>query len=453
MAQRERKRPGIAGLFDEQTERARRDRPGGDAARLEALAALSMGDDGDAAELDAARAAAYLDDAMSADDRAAFELALARSADLREQLAGFAATRAAAAEAGAAMPAEYEAAFDAVPAPPRAAPAAAPSPAAATAKPGWLAGLLPSRRWAYATVPVLLVAVVLAVIGPDLYREARGPAPREPAVAGAVGGATMAARPPQETKERLAEEARRAEAQRQIEAQRQTEKARRRAETEGRQAQSQPQTGGAGAGRSFVRRDAERPAPSAPEMAKRREFRAAEPKPETSAGATPGPKAKSRAPEPPAKVAEKDAKRAPAQPAKPATPGSGPALAETVVPVSAELRAALLALAAQKDKTAARARSSGAVGGLTTGAKGEAERKAAEAPAALADTQGRYMAVLDRALGGGCPGGGACCRPRTIDPALVKALRAGGAGPAEIQVTYYAGGACRLGLPPAAPAR
>jgi hypothetical protein len=409
MAHRERKRPDIAGLFDEKDGPARRDRPGGDAARLEALAALEMSD-AEATELDAGRAAAYLDDALTAEDRAAFEAELARSADLREQLAGFAAARAAATDGDAAMPAELAADFDAVPAP-----AGGPdrkAEAVPAKKASWLAALVPSRRWAYAMVPALLVAVVLAVIGPQLYRDARGPgpspAPSEPAPTASTGAATAAKskaeRARRETVGRLAKEARR------------------KTETERREAKHE--TGAGRAGRSFARRDLTKPALPAAKTARPREAA------------------------PPPKVAEKDAlKRAPAKPG-PATPGAGPALAETVVPVTAELRAALIALAAQQTKPAAQPRASGAVGGLAAGAKRDAERKAKEEePAALADTDKRYMAVLDRALGA-CPGGeGTCCRPRTIDPALVKALRAGGKGPAEIQVTYYAGGACRLSLP------
>lgn len=119
--------------------------------------------------LDDALLAAYLDGALASEEQVALEGLLARSADLRNQLAAAGEARAAALGGKARMPKAFIEDFDAVPAPPTGKPAR-PSAAARTgALPRWLTAIAPGRRWAMAALPAIVAVVVVAVIGPGVY--------------------------------------------------------------------------------------------------------------------------------------------------------------------------------------------------------------------------------------------------------------------------------------------
>jgi hypothetical protein len=127
--------------------------------------------------LDDALLAAYLDGALAGEEQVALEGLLARSADLRDQLAAAGEARVAVLGGRARMPKTFIEDFDAVPAPAPGKPAPSPKAARTGALPRWLASLAPGRRWAVAALPAILAVVVVAVIGPAVYgpEEARTP--------------------------------------------------------------------------------------------------------------------------------------------------------------------------------------------------------------------------------------------------------------------------------------
>lgn len=138
------------------------------ALRRDVLGILDGAGDGSPVEpLDDGLIAAYLDGALEGAERTALEARLAASHVLREQVAAAASMREAGLESGLALPPDFAADYDAVPGPAKAA------ARGAKARPAGLIGRLfgapiPARRWLAATVPVLVVAVVAAVIGPQL---------------------------------------------------------------------------------------------------------------------------------------------------------------------------------------------------------------------------------------------------------------------------------------------
>jgi len=125
------------------------------------------------APLDDGLVSAYLDDALDTSERAALQDKLAACHAWREQVAAAALAREAALADGLAMPAEFAGDYDAVPPPS----AQAPKATTPVRRPGPIGRLfgapMPARRWLAAALPVLAVAVITAVIGPEMLREKR----------------------------------------------------------------------------------------------------------------------------------------------------------------------------------------------------------------------------------------------------------------------------------------
>ncbi|MDH3236196.1 MAG: hypothetical protein OEQ29_21950 [Alphaproteobacteria bacterium] len=143
-----------------------------DALRREVLEIVETAEtDAPAVPLDDGLIAAYLDNALDADARAALEMQLSASHVLREQVAAAALAREAALESGLALPPAFAADYDAVPAP--SVPTLGRDRRATS--PGLIARLFGSpvsaRRWLAASLPVLAVAVVVAVIGPEMLSD------------------------------------------------------------------------------------------------------------------------------------------------------------------------------------------------------------------------------------------------------------------------------------------
>lgn len=136
-----------------------------EALRREVLGIVDgAGDDTPAEPLDDGLIAAYLDDALETAERTALEARLAASPLLREQVAAASLARAAGRESGLAMPPQFAADYDDVAGPAAASrQTAAPRPAGLIGR--FFGGPSPARRWLAATVPVLAVVVVAAVVG------------------------------------------------------------------------------------------------------------------------------------------------------------------------------------------------------------------------------------------------------------------------------------------------
>ncbi len=134
--------------------------------------------------LDDALLSAYLDGALAGEEQVALEGLLARSADLRDQLAAAGAARAAAIGGGAGMPDAFIEDFDAVPGPQAGDPSRSPEAVRTSALPRWLASIVPGRRWAVVALPAVAAVVIVAVIGPGVYGPEKALSPKT-----AVGGA------------------------------------------------------------------------------------------------------------------------------------------------------------------------------------------------------------------------------------------------------------------------
>lgn len=186
-------------LFDEPAGgKSPKSRPGKgsrpEVSRAQLLAVLEAGEERleEGMLLDDALLAAYLDGALAGEEQVALEGLLARSADLRDQLAAAGAARAAALDGKATMPKSFIENFDAVPGPAAGKPAL--SPAAGTSGlPRWLASIVPGRRWAMAALPAIVAVVVVAVIGPSIYGPEEAVAP-EAVVAGKAADKDMKAK-------------------------------------------------------------------------------------------------------------------------------------------------------------------------------------------------------------------------------------------------------------------
>ena len=130
-----------------------------------------------AGPLDDGLITSYLDGALPDGERVALEARLANSHALREQVSAAASARDTALNSGLSMPPAAIAAYNDVPAP---RPARMQSDLQ-VARAGFLERLfgaaMPSRRWLAATVPVLAVIVVVAVVAPGLMRDEQQPAP------------------------------------------------------------------------------------------------------------------------------------------------------------------------------------------------------------------------------------------------------------------------------------
>ncbi|MHA1538327.1 MAG: hypothetical protein ACTSUD_12280 [Alphaproteobacteria bacterium] len=153
--------------------------------RARLLAVLEAAGEGpdEAIVLDDALLAAYLDGALGREEQTALEGLLARSADLRDQLAGAVEARAAVLGGRARMPKSFIEDFDAVPAPNAARPAQSPSAVRGSALSRWLGALAPGRRWAMAALPAIFAVVIVAVIGPGVYEPEKAAAPKPGVVA------------------------------------------------------------------------------------------------------------------------------------------------------------------------------------------------------------------------------------------------------------------------------
>jgi len=143
-----------------------------DALRREVLEIVKAAEtDAPAEPLDDGLVSAYLDNALDADVRVALETQLGVSHVLREQVAAAALAREAALESGLALPPAFAADYDAVPAPS----ALSLGRDRMATSPGLIARLfetpVSARRWLAASLPVLAVVVVVAVIGPDMLNE------------------------------------------------------------------------------------------------------------------------------------------------------------------------------------------------------------------------------------------------------------------------------------------
>lgn len=145
--------------------------------------------------LDDALLAAYLDGALASEEQVALEGLLARSADLREQLAAAGEARAATLGGRARMPEAYIEDFDTVAGPPAGKPAPRSDAARIGALPRWLAAIAPGRRWAMAALPAILAVVAVAVIGPGVYGPEESVAPKV-VVGGAVSDKDMKRKQP-----------------------------------------------------------------------------------------------------------------------------------------------------------------------------------------------------------------------------------------------------------------
>ena len=152
---------GAGGDRDEAREALRRD-----------VLAITDGvsDDASIEPLDDGLISAYLDDALDAAERTALEARLAASSMLRDQVVAASLAREAGLNSGVAMPPALTADYDAVPGPAKAVSAAVPD------RPAGLIGRLfgapmPARRWLAASLPVLVLAVVVAAIGPKIFGE------------------------------------------------------------------------------------------------------------------------------------------------------------------------------------------------------------------------------------------------------------------------------------------
>lgn len=193
-------------MFDEpaagksQKSRARKDAPRSvSRARLLAVleAATEQGEEG--IVLDDALLAAYLDGALGEEEQLALEGLLARSHDLRDQLAAAGEAREAVLAGKAKMPKAYIEDFDAVPAPLAGKPMRQADTASVSSLPSWLTSIMPGRRWAMAALPAVVVVIVVAVIGPGVYSPEKLEALKMP---NAVVGGTLADK---DAKRKLAE--------------------------------------------------------------------------------------------------------------------------------------------------------------------------------------------------------------------------------------------------------
>lgn len=354
--------------------------------------------------LDDGLIAAYLDDALDAAERTALEARLASSSMLREQIAAASLAREAALNSGVAMPPALAADYDAVPGPGKA-------PAAATPdRPAGLIGRLfgapmPARRWLAASLPVLAVVVVVAAIGPQIIGE------REALEAPGEGAGTVATRPAADAEAKV-------------------ERAKER-ETDRREAK-----------RGLKRDAAPRPADAAKQK----------------------PKAEPRVAEKPAAVGRMAKKKAdPAGQAGGDKDKNIAVLTTTVVPLSSELRDAVVTLGrsqlgvkeAEPAKKEEAKRRAFALPGPSTGSRADqtARESRSDNPAAGMLSQGaarptsRHIDVINRAVAPDCTKNpAACCGSHRIDQDLLNRLLT--SEPlGSVKVLHLSSRACYLTLP------
>jgi len=362
--------------------------------------------------LDDGLISAYLDDALDAGARAALETRLAGSHVLRQQVDAATLAREAALESSLVLPPAFAADYDAVPAPS----GALPGRDRTATKPGLITRLfgspVPARRWLAASLPVLAVVVVVAVIGPDMLTE-------RPALQSEGDAGKALSKPAAEAKAKPE-----------------------RAKEQAQERAAEP------AKRMLPSLTVEAPKPKA-------DRRRMVPRPPTIAGRAGG------------KERQSGATRNTARTAKDAKAGKDVAVLNTaIVPLSSELRDAVVILgrsqigsnfaAPQKPKTKEAEKRSFQRAAPATGSsadKAAREQRPRGTVAGMlaqpsANPTPRHMDVINKAVSPDCiKDPAACCGSHRVDRNLLDRLIAGQPPLQSVKVLHLASRACYLTLP------